>query len=436
MMTLDPANPVFWDAADLRSEMDRIFEICQGCRLCDKMCPSFDVLFRRLDAIDDELTARKCSDSPVEHLADGDYRTVSDLCYQCKLCYPKCPYTPPHAYELDFPRLLLREQAQHKKETGISFGDRVLGDPDRAGAIGAAFPSLMNWMNRNSLVRGAMEKTVGIHHEKTLPEYHGETFEQWFAAWKAGRGTVTAPAAKVAVYATCLVNFNNPRIGKALVKVLDHNNVEVVACQKICCGMPNISTGDLREAMRKTNANIDTLHAFVEEGYDIVIPSPSCSLNIRQDYEQIGMDKARAKAVASHSYDAGEYLMKLHAEGKLRTDFTGGGGAYTYHLPCHLKVQNIGFKSRDLLALLPDADVAMVQQCSGHDGQWSMKKDYYELSLQAGKKLFDGIRKRDAASVVSDCAFAHLHIEEGTGKASRHPVEILCAAYGLDVNRE
>jgi Fe-S oxidoreductase len=434
MMTFDPATPVFWDKADLQSEMTRIFEICQGCRLCDKMCPSFDVLFRRLDAIDDELTAQKKNESPVAHLVDKDFRTVSDLCYQCKLCYPKCPYTPPHDYLLDFPRLLLREQAVHKKEVGISFGDRMLGNPDRAGAIGTAFPALMNWANNNGLLRAAMEATVGIHRDKTLPAYHGEPFEQWFASWKAKRGTVPNPVAKVAIYATCLVNYHNPRIGKALVKVLDHCDVEIVSCQKICCGMPNVSTGDLREAIRKTNANVETLGAFIDQGYDIVIPSPSCSLNIRQDYEHIGTDKERAKAVAARSYDAAEYLMKLHAEGLLKSDFSGDAGEVTYHLPCHLKVQNIGFKSRDLLKLLPGATVTMVQQCSGHDGQWSMKKDYYELSLKAGKKLFDGVKKQPDASVVSDCAFAHLHIEEGTGKTSRHPVELLCDAYGLDVN--
>ena len=434
MMTFDPSLPVFWDSADLQSEMTRIFEICQGCRLCDKMCPSFDVLFRRLDAIDDGLTAQNKSGQLVELLTAQDYRTVSDLCYQCKLCYPKCPYTPPHEYQLDFPRLLLREQAIHKKEVGISFSDRLLGNPDRAGAIGTAFPALMNWANENSMVRAAMEATIGIHRDKALPEYHGEAFEAWFSTWKAKRGVVENPVAKVAVYATCLVNFHNPSIGKALVKVLDHNNVEVVSCQKICCGMPNVSTGDLREAIRKSNANIDVLGAFIARGYDIVIPSPSCSLNIRQEYAHTGTNKERAKAIAAHSFAAAEYLMKLHAEGALKCDFTGDAGEITYHLPCHLKVQNIGFKSRDLLKLLPGANVTMVQQCSGHDGQWSMKKEYYELSLKAGKKLFDGVKKQAAARVASDCAFAHMHITEGTGKASRHPVEFLCDAYGLDVN--
>jgi Fe-S oxidoreductase len=292
----------------------------------------------------------------------------------------------------------------------------------------------MNWANTNGLVRIMMEKTVGIHRDKALPTYYAETFEDWFAKWKKIRGRVENPAARVALYATCLINYNNPRIGKALVKILDHNNVEVVACQKACCGMPNISTGDMKGAIHKTDANVETLFHFVEEGYDVIIPSPSCSLNIRQDYPNVATEKEKAQQVAARSFDAAEYLMKLHGEGKLSVEFLVAGKKYAYHLPCHLKAQNIGFKSRDLLKLIPGSEIVLIQQCSGHDGQWSMKKDYYEISLQAGKKLFDGIRKTEDADVVSDCAFAHLHIHAGTNKTAKHPVEILCEAYGLSVD--
>lgn len=431
MMTFDPTLPVFWDEADLKKEMLRIFDVCHGCRLCDKLCPSFDLLFRRIDREDDLLTAAKSLENSVEKLRDDDHRKISDLCYQCKLCYSKCPYVPPHQYELDFPRLLLREQAIHAKTNGLSFRDKLLADPDRAGKIGSTFPALMNRANANSLSRMIMEKTVGIHHQKKMPTYYGETFEDWFAKWKLKQSKKENPAGRVAFFSTCLVNFNNPQIGKAAIKVFDYNNIEIVSCMKSCCGIPNISIGDIDTAKQKADLNIETLHALIEDGFEIVIPSPSCSLMVRQEYTRIASDKTKATIVAGHSYDLCEYLMKLHKERKLKMDFKHEGGDIVYHLPCHLKAQNIGYKSRDVLQLIPGTKVEMVQQCSGHDGQFAMKKEYYQISLDVGKKLFDRINKSGSIAVVSDCAFAHLHIDEGTGKPSLHPIEVLAKAYGL-----
>ncbi len=432
MMTFDPELPVFWDEVDLKKEMFRIFDICNGCRLCDKLCPSFDLLFRRIEEEDDLLTAEKSLKNPVENLTDDDFRKVSDLCYQCKLCYPKCPYVPPHRYELDFPRLLLREQAIQTKKSGISFRDRLLSDPDRAGKMGSMFPSLMNWANNNSFTRSMMEKSIGIHHKKKMPAYFGETFEEWFARTQKTISTKVDPTAKAAIYSTCLVNYNNPNIGKATVAVLNHLDVEMVSCMKSCCGIPNLSIGDIETAKQKADVNINTLHSLIEDGFDIVIPSPSCSLMIRQEYPFIATDHTKANIVARRSYDLGEFLIKLNNEGKLKMDFPNPVGNLIYHLPCHTKAQNIGYKWREVMQLIPGTKVDMVQQCSGHDGQFAMKKEYYQISLSVGKKLFDRIKKSGYPTVVSECAFAHLHIEEGTGAHALHPIEVLANAYGLN----
>ncbi len=431
MMVFDHTEPAYWDKEDLKKEMFRVFDICNGCRLCDNLCPSFNKLFRRIEEEDDRLTAGKSLDNPVTFLTDHDYEEVTDLCYQCKLCYPKCPYTPPHDYLLDFPRLLTRAQAIRVKENGISFRDKLLSNPDRAGSIGSKFPALMNWLNSNKLSRVLMEKTVRIHREKMLPKYHGETFEAWFERWRRSNPAPEQPAAKVAFYTTCLVHFNNPDIGKDAVRVLHHNKVEVAPGYKTCCGMPSFGIGDLEEATKKADANLAYLLPLVEAGYDIVIPSPSCSLMVRQEYPLLAGDRDAARKVAEHTYDLMEYLKKLGDEGKLSKEFDGEFGEITYHLPCHLKAQNIGYKSRDVLRMLPGARVEMIEQCSGHDGQWSMKKEYFSLSLHAGRKLFRKLEKKKSAATVSDCAFAQMHIAQATGQESEHPVSLLARAYKL-----
>ena len=436
MYSISPHEKIFWDRADAAAEMERVFDICHGCRLCDKLCPSFNDLFRRLDSIDDAQTAAgKGHDNPVLQLTEADSDHVMDVCNQCKLCYPKCPYTPPHQYQLDFPRLLLRWQAIRAKERGGNvLQNMALGNTALLGAVGSAVPALMNWANKNPMMRAGMELSIGIHRDKLLPEYHAETFTEWFAkrngtpaASRKPKGTV----GKVALFYTCTVNFNSPEVGKACVEVLEHNGVEVVVPHQVCCGMPQLGTADYPATTKAVDANTDMLMRYVDDGYTIVTPGPSCGYMMRQEYPHLATDGDAASKIATATMDICEYLMSLHKSGNLKTDFQPSDESITYHLPCHLKAQNIGFKSRDLLKLIPGVKVETVQQCSGHDGSWSMKKEYYQISLDFGKKLFDRIEKENADTVASDCLLAHLHISEGTHRESQHPIEIVHKAYGL-----
>lgn len=435
MVVINPSNPLFWNHEDAAAEMTRVFDICNGCRLCDNLCPSFNDLFDRIETIDDEQTRTgRQHDNPALALTEADSDHVTDVCYQCKICYVKCPYTPPHEYALDFPRLLLRWQAIRTKERGSSMlQDVALGNTKLVGEIGSTFPTVMNWANTNSLSRIAMEKTVGIHRDKKLPTYHAQTFEEWYArhASKRSASDATPTNGKVALFYTCSVNYNTPDVGKACVAVLEHNNVEVIVPKQVCCGMPQLGTGDYTATRHAVDANIALLTPYVDKGYTIVTPGPSCGYMMRQEYQHLATDTGAAQRIAAATMDICEYLMKLHQQKKLATDFKTVDTKISYHLPCHLKAQNIGFKSRDLLKLIPGVTVEMVQQCSGHDGSWSMKQQYYEISLQVGKKLFDKIIKEEAPQVASDCVLAHLHIAEGTGKDAQHPIEIVRAAYGI-----
>lgn len=418
----------FYDPQAFAKETERIFEICNGCRLCYNLCPSFELLFDRIDELDGE----------VKKLKEGDTKKVVELCYDCKLCFPKCPYTPPHHYMLDFPRHILRGKAIAAKTKGVSFQDKLLSRTDFLGGVSTKAAPLVNWTLGSKPFRFLMEKTIGIHRDRNLPKYSSKTFASWYKNHKMDKvktqhlaSQQENEAPKVVFFHTCSVNYNDTETGKAAIQVLEKNGVEVEVPHQKCCGMPYLDGGDIDSAKKNAEYNVSMLADYVKKGYDIVTPGPSCSYLIKQEYP-ILLNNPDARSVASHTFDMMEYLAKLNKENKLSKDFRNPQGNITYHLPCHLKAQNIGYKSRDVLELVPQTHVEVVSKCSGHDGTWSLKKEYFELSLEVGKPLFDKFTNGNPAA--SDCPLAQLQIEKGSGKKPRHPIQFLRDAYGLEEN--
>jgi Fe-S oxidoreductase len=420
MNTFDIRKPEFWDRADLDGELRRVYDICNGCRRCLPLCPSFKVMFDRIDV--DEV------DGDVEKLPARDVKEVVDLCYQCKLCYNHCPYTPPHRWAVDFPRLMLRARAAEARATGVTTQDKFLGNADLVGKLGTATAPLSNWMNELGVHRAFMQWVAGIHRKRNLPRFARETFSKWF---RRRRGAKPAAAKrKVALFATCTVEYNDPAIGKAAVAVLEHNGVDVSLPPQRCCGMPYLDGGAMEECRALIADNVRTLAEAVREGRDIVAAGPTCGYMLKQEYPWLG-ESEDAKLVGSRTRDLFEYLAMLHAAGELDTRFRNPVGAVTYHIPCHLRAQNIGTKSADVLRLIPGASVETVERCSAVDGTWGFKTEYYELSLKVAKPLFDAVRQ-GAPVTATDCPLAALQIKQGTGREARHPIQVLAEAYGLE----
>jgi len=410
------------DAKSLALELTRIADICHGCRRCFSLCPSFDVLFKGLDVPEVDGDAEKLPGKVLDDFVD--------LCYECKLCLPHCPYIPPHRWQVDIPHLVLDARRVRMEARGLPFRERMLSNPDRLGKLSSPLAPFANFVNTLPVVRWAMEKAVGISAKKELPRFVGETFTSWFRRRpKAAFGG--EPSAKVVFYPTCSVEWNRPEIGRAAIQVLERNRVEVVVEYPRCCGMPFFDVGDTAAARGARADVVAALKPWVEKGYTVVTPGPSCSLMIKKEYPWLpGGDEAGVVAVAKATRDLGEFLMELKAKGKLDTAFAAAPKSVAYHLPCHLKVQNIGFKSRDLLALT-GAAVTMVEKCSGHDGTWAMKAEYFDESMKVGKKLFDGLAEAKAEVVASDCALAGVQIRQGMGVPVKHPIELLRDSYGI-----
>ena len=421
----DPAAKEFADRGEVDRELRRVFDVCHDCRRCYNLCPSFTTL---LDGIDDAMEGKDAAGEVSSLLPKETVETVVDQCFQCKLCDPNCPYTPPHRWEIDFPRLMMRAKVARVKEHGMPLADRVLGNPELLGKVACRTSRLANWMNRLPAFRAAMEKAIGVHRDRNLPSYASETFETWFRR----RGTQSAGEnGKAALFFTCAVNYNETDRGKATVQVLERNRVAVTCPSQQCCGMPALDGGDVEGARRRAEKNLRALGAAVEQGYDVVVPNPTCSYTLKKEYPLL-VPGELANKVAERTFDVCEYLMGLHREKKLDTTFTRGAGKVAYQVPCHLRIQNIGFKSRDLLKLLPDTEVVLIERCAGVDGTWGFKKRFFDLSLKVARGLFRELGDAEATTIASDCSLAGLQVEHRMGAKPEHPVQILRRAYGLD----
>jgi Fe-S oxidoreductase len=421
MLTFDPNSAEYWDPQSTRQEISRVFDICYGCTLCHTLCPSFVSLFKFMDENFGE----------ADRLSHAQVKQVVDECYQCKLCVPICPYVPPHEWMIDFPRMIMRANLVEAKQSGVPFQDKIFGDTDRVGKMASLAAPLVNWANRNPFLRGMLEKYLGVHKDRMLPTFHGQTFEKWVRKqpFKKGKGEE-----KVALFFTCTVNYNEPDIGKATVAVLEKNGIECHVPKQQCCGLPFLDVGMVPEAKKKIEANVAELSRAIRQGYKIVVPSASCSYMIKQDYLKF-VPTDDCKLVAENTYDLSEYLVGVHKRGKLDLGFSQQVGKLRYHQPCHLKAQNIGFKAQELMSLIPGAEVKRMQCCSGHDGSWSVKKEYFEASMKVGKPLFKFMKAEENACTVSDCPLSAIQVEQGTGKRPIHPIEVMAKAYGIEVGR-
>ena len=423
-MNFDIRSKEFWDPQAMHAEMVRVFDVCHTCRVCYTLCPSFVKLFEVTDDIAGIF-------GRVEELTDKQTHDVVDLCYQCKICDPICPYTPPHELDLDFPRTLVRYNFQRKKEEGVKLADWIFGHTDLVGTLASYAAPIVNWANRNPLLREVLEKYLGIHRNRLLPTFHAQTFAKWFRK-RHGRAAAGGrqKEEKVLLFYTCTVNYNEPDIGKAAVAVLQRNGIECFVPPQQCCGLPFVDAGMMDRFLNKAKANLAMLAGHVRQGYKVVVPSASCSYMLKKDYPMY-FQSEESRLVAANTYDLAEYLMKLHAAGKLDTHFTQPPGKVRYHQPCHLMAQEMGYPAEDLLKLIPGAEVSRLQCCSGHDGSWSVKKENFEESMKVGKPLFNFMAADKDACCTTDCPLSAIQIEQGTGRKAVHPVVTLARAYGL-----
>jgi glycerol-3-phosphate dehydrogenase subunit C len=425
-LSYDTEEDIYWNENALKGEIQRVFEVCHGCRMCFKYCDSFPSLFK---FIDNEV------DGDVTKLNDNQINNVFEQCFQCKLCEVQCPYTPRdnHEFQLDFPKLVHRYNAIKTKKHGVKLRDKILASVDKLGVIIRATFGIVNKINKNKLNRFFMEKTIGIHRHKLLPSFANETFEKW--AEKNNKMNINEKT-EVGLFQTCYVQNNEPEIGKDTVEVYEKNEINITCIKDLkCCGMPSWEHGDLDTVRENARHNLDILEPLVKKGIKIIAINPTCSMMMRREYmELLGKeDRKRAKLLSENIQDTGEYLWSIRKEDRFNTDFQSSPDTPVgYHTPCHLRAQAVGFKGRDLLRKIPGVVPKMVMECCGHDGTYAMKKESFDASKRIGKKSFDGIQNTKSEIWSTECPLAATQFEQHAGKKPMHPMSILAKAYKKD----
>jgi Fe-S oxidoreductase len=437
---LDWKSPTFWDEQALHKEMERVFDICHGCRRCVSLCGSFPTLF---DLVDEGPTGE------LDGVPKEKYKAVVDQCYLCDMCFlTKCPYVPPHEWNLDFPHLMLRAKAVEFRKGAAKGTDKFLTSTDKVGMF-AGIPIVtqaVNAANRTKPVRAMLESVAGIDRDAWMPDFAATKFRSAArsnASFAVRDGSKTP--GKVAIYSTCYINYNEPGVGHDLVKVLEHNQIPYVILEKeACCGMPKLEIGDLDAVEQLKNINAPPLAKLAREGYAIVTPIPSCTLMYKQELPLMFPDDADVQAIKAAMWDPFEYLVARNKDGLLKTDFREGAlGTVSYHIPCHGRVQNIGKKTEEFLKLIPGTTINTVERCSGHSGLWGTRKEFHGMAMKIGKPVFKRMAEARPDYISSDCQLAGHHIAQGIDRFSKdalggkvptmaHPLTLTRIAYGLD----
>ncbi|MDR3518684.1 MAG: heterodisulfide reductase-related iron-sulfur binding cluster [Azospirillaceae bacterium] len=436
---IDWQDPNFTDEAAIDAELRRVFDICHSCRRCFNLCDSFPRLFDLIDAT---------SSGELQEVPSADLKPVVDACTLCDLCFmTKCPYVPPHQFDLDFPHLMLRYRAAAFKRGEVSFVNRQMTETDRNGSLARPVAKLANWATdtANTVTRPLLEKAAGIHREAHLPKFNGRTL-----TLRAKTESVpvdrTAPAAgrKAVLYATCFANYNNPSIGLATQAVLARNGVETEVLYPGCCGMPQLEQGDLARVAANAIKVAGALEPWIDRGYDIIALVPSCALMMKFEWPLLvprhAPELAAVRKLAEATFDVSEYVVSIAKREGLAPGLKPLDGGVTLHIACHARAQNMGQKAAEMLRLLPEPDVKVIERCSGHGGSWGVLKENFPTALKVGKPVAAQAVKNRKNFVASECPLAGAHILQGMERIdedkiipaeARHPIELFARAYGI-----
>ncbi len=424
-------HPDFLDPKKLDEEMRRVFDICHGCRRCFNLCDSFPKLFDMIDESKNE---------DVESLTSNQFKPVVDACTLCDMCFmTKCPYVPPHEFNLDFPHLMLRYRTAQKNNNELSKAPYQLAQTDRNGKIGVFFSKLFNWVTnvKNKFLRRILEFFVGIDKRVNLPKYNSETFSDFFKNNISKISSGRESDRKVVIYSTCFVNFNKKNTGVAALKVLKKNGVTVEHAYPGCCGMPFLEQADLPKVVEQAKKVSSDLLEWVDKGYKVITLTASCGLMLKFEWPLLLPENENIKKLSKNVIDIDEYIVDISNKEGLAPGILEIDGGITVHNACHARAQNMGIKARDMLKLIPNVKLDVVERCAGHGGTFGVMKETHNLAIKVGRPAARQIDNKKNKYMASDCPLAGKHLNQLSKDTNiqhdeaLHPIEIIAKAYRL-----
>src|SRR6056300_95473 len=401
---IDFEHPDFLNPEKLDAEMRRAFDICHGCRRCFNLCDSFPKLFDMIDESENE---------DVESLKSEQFEPVVDACTLCDMCFmTKCPYVPPHDFDLDFPHLMLRYRTAQKKLGKLPSVPTQLAQIDRNAKIGVMFSKLVNWASsiKNKFFRKNIDK---INFQTPNKDR------------------------KVVIYTTCFVNFNKKNTGVAALKVLKKNGVEVQEAYPGCCGMPFLEQADLPKVVEQAKKVSKDLLEWVDKGYKVITLTASCGLMLKFEWPLLLPKDENIKRLSSNVMDIDEYVVDIANNEGLAEGLQEIDGGVTVHNACHARAQNMGIKSRDMLKLIPNVKLDVVERCAGHGGTFGVMKDTHDLANKVGRPTARQIKNKNNKYMASDCPLAGKHLKQLeadtniSNDEALHPIELMAKSYRL-----
>ena len=427
-------HPDFTDHKKLDVEMRRQFDVCHGCRRCFNLCDSFPRLFDLIDGSES---------GELDTVDSKEFKPVVDACTLCDMCFlTKCPYVPPHEFNIDFPHLMLRARAADFQKVGAPFGVKQLIQTDRNGKLAGIWPGFVNWVTGcdNRLTRPILERVLGVHRDAVLPKFHKYKLTRNSGTEKGNSPGTFANGRKAVLYATCFTNYNNPDIGVSAQAVLAKNQVETEVVYNRCCGMPQLEQGDIAAVAKAAKATALEFSSWIDGGYDVIALTPSCALMLKYEWPLIVENDANVKKLSAATFDISEYIVGIAKTEGLANGLSALDGGITMHIACHARAQNIGRKGAEMLQLIPDTEITVIERCSGHGGSWGIMKNTFEVGIKVGKPVARKAAKANSTYIVSECPLARDHILQGIERlgetntqvsSAQHPVQLLAKAYGI-----
>jgi FAD/FMN-containing dehydrogenase/Fe-S oxidoreductase len=420
----------------VEASLERVARECNGCGRCrttaptERMCP----VFRAIPSEEASPRAKAnlmravlTGELPAETLVSDEMKEVADLCFHCHQCRLECPAS------VDIPKLSGEIKGHYVATNGLPLRDLWFCRLDTIAAVASLSPIVANWVAGNAGARWLLERTLGVSRARKIPRFANRSFMRWAVRRRLTRMSAEHEhrGAKAVYFVDQYANYHDPQLGRALVEVMKHNNIDVyVPPKQVPCGMTMIAAGDLKGARKRAEHNIRVLADAVRSGYDIVATEPTAALCLSHEYLHL-CDSEDARLVAAHTFEACRYLWNRHCQNELALDFRPIHARVAYHQPCHVRAIDHEAPGPQLMRLLPRLNVETVDKgCTGMAGTWGWQKKNYRNSLRIGWPLLSAMKKSPARTAATECSACKMQIEHGSGVSTLHPIKLMAYAYG------